>query len=217
MSLTFLRHKTPGNGDHTHVFGHRYRSNELVAPHLACKPLRLIAAVIAIPIRLVSNVKIKTRQKLGIGFFLCLSCFMVVIEVIRVSNVHVDDFQVWANFWIQIEGCTAVLTVSLTAFRTFFVSDHSNAGKRDTGWTHSSRRLLKLRKIRAAEGDDEAKVFITIPQATMTSMRAFIRGGRNRAMLATEDTDDSTIHVSHDLSRDSESVSKLGYRSFQPT
>ena len=133
-------------------------------------------AVIVIPVYLMSTVKIKTRQKLGIGFFLCLSSLMVVIEVVRISGVYTHDFQIWADFWIQIEGCTAVLTVSLAAFRTLFISDHSSGGKEkeNTGWSPSFQRLLKPRKGQTVEGHDEAKVLITFPHGTMTSMRNFI-------------------------------------------
>ena len=137
---------------------------------------------------------------------------MIVFVTIRVSNVRAGDFQVWAAFWLQIEGCTAILTVSLTAFRTLFFSDHIGPGPRKkTRTTDSSRRFLQLRRTQAAEGHDRAKLLVAIPSATLTGMRTLIRGGQREPMLATDHTDESnngTIQVTHDVSVDRESISK---------
>lgn len=134
---------------------------------------------------------------------------MIVIVIIRLSNVHEADFQVWANFWLQIEGCTAVLTVSLTAFRTLFVSDHSNAGKEKHSPAFSSRKLLWLRGDQSTGKQNKARAFATIPSATLTGMRTVIRGAGRESMLATghtDETDNGSIQVIHTMSDDSESV-----------
>lgn len=93
----------------------------------------LMHLVITIPIRLLWNVRIKPRQKLGIGAFLCLSIVMVIVAIIKASGIRtsVDSFDlVWEVFWQQIEACTAVLMVSFTAFRSVFISNKSKAGRK---------------------------------------------------------------------------------------
>ena len=136
---------------------------------------------------------------------------MIVMVIIRLSNVHEADFQVWANFWLQIEGCTAVLTVSLTAFRTVFVSEPSNAGKGKHSPAYSSRRILWLRRDQSTGEQNKTRAFATIPSATLTGMRTLIRGAGRESMLATghtDETDNGTIQVIHTMSADSESVSE---------
>ena len=78
--------------------------------------------ILAIAPYLIWKVQISRRQKLGIAFFLCLSICMVVIAIIRISQVHSSTYNIWATFWQQLEGCVAILMVSLTAFRTLFIS-----------------------------------------------------------------------------------------------
>ena len=136
---------------------------------------------------------------------------MIVIVIIRLSNVHETDFQVWANFWLQIEGCTAVLTVCLTAFRTAFVSDRSNAGKKTHGPGFLSRRFLWRRRDQSTEEHNEARAFVTIPSATLTGMRTLIRGAGRESMLAAghaDDTINGNIQIIHTLSAESQSVSE---------
>lgn len=140
---------------------------------------------------------------------------MIVMVLIRLSNVHEPDFQVWANFWLQIEGCTAVLTVSLTAFRTIFVSDHSNAGKEKHSPAFPSRRFLWLRGDQGTGEQNKARAFATIPSAKLTGMRTLIRGAGRESMLATghtDETDNGTIQEIHTMSADSESVSETADR-----
>ena len=79
-------------------------------------------SVLAIPPYLMSKVSLRPRQKLGISFFLSLSLMMILIAVVRISRVRASDFEIWATFWQQLEGCIAVLMISLTAFRTVFVA-----------------------------------------------------------------------------------------------
>ena len=82
--------------------------------------------MITIPIKLLWNLRIKTRQKLGIGAFLCLSVVNIILASIKVSAIRtsVDSYNlVWTTFWQYIEACSAVLMISSTAFRSFFLSN----------------------------------------------------------------------------------------------
>ena len=50
---------------------------------------------------------------------------MIVISIINTSSIHTSgEFfdLVWKLFWQQVEACSAVIVVSLTAFRSFFIA-----------------------------------------------------------------------------------------------
>ena len=88
--------------------------------------------MITIPIKLLWNLRIKTRQKLGIGAFLCLSVVNIILAIIAVSanRTSVDSFNlVWTIFWKYVEACAAVLMVSFTAFRSIFLSNNQKVDK----------------------------------------------------------------------------------------
>lgn len=84
--------------------------------------------VISIPTVLLWRVKIALRKKLAIGSVLCLSIFLIIISIIKVAAVHTIGTQVdttWGIFWVQAEAAVAVIAVSITVFRSFFVADGS--------------------------------------------------------------------------------------------
>ncbi|KAM0795877.1 hypothetical protein BDR22DRAFT_893718 [Usnea florida] len=81
--------------------------------------------IVTIPVSILWNVRINIRHKLGIGAVLCLSIVMIVISIINTSSIHTSgDFfdLVWKLFWQQVEACSAVIVVSLTAFRSIFIA-----------------------------------------------------------------------------------------------
>ncbi|KAK3167418.1 hypothetical protein OEA41_010545 [Lepraria neglecta] len=61
--------------------------------------------ILVIPPLLMWKVKIGLRQTLGIGFFLSLGVCMIIIAIIRISQVHASDFDIWETFWQQFEVC----------------------------------------------------------------------------------------------------------------
>ncbi|KAI9833210.1 MAG: hypothetical protein M1826_000123 [Phylliscum demangeonii] len=153
--------------------------------------------IIALPIHLPWKVRMKTRQKFGLGVFLCLSVFMMMIAVVRVSVQHrhvvvlgmpltAVDFT-WNLFWLQTEACLAVLMVSLTALRSIFVSDNYRGGGHARARpirphmspaTLSRQRFWPSRKkLASSDGaDSDARGLPSIPSATITGLRTFIRG-----------------------------------------
>ena len=65
------------------------------------------------------------HRKITVCSVLCLSVFMIVICIIRLSLTHRSNGQAdipWSFFWFQIEACVGVLIVSISAFRTLYVS-----------------------------------------------------------------------------------------------
>ncbi|KAL8634524.1 MAG: hypothetical protein Q9228_007881 [Teloschistes exilis] len=175
---------------------------------------------------------------------------MVLIAIIRISQVHTRTYNVWATFWQQLEGCVAILMVSLTAFRTLFVSSpHSSAAEREkakrpsggeerrrlwykykvssegkgsgsipcAGMVHKSYRAVgTVHHLLPARGTERAKeVDVSMPSATLTGMRTFIRGSpRASSMMAapapagSRDPRHHTIRVTSVMEWDSDSVSR---------
>ncbi|KAL8627148.1 hypothetical protein Q9189_007157 [Teloschistes chrysophthalmus] len=104
----------------------------------------LIDAVVSIPIALLWNVRIKLRQKLGIGALLCLSAVMSIIAIVKASGIRTpsDSFDIlWELFWQQIEACVAVLMVSITAFRSIFISNKPKATYRHVAHPNIPKQL----------------------------------------------------------------------------
>lgn len=182
--------------------------------------------ILAIPPYLIWKVRISRRQKLGIAFFLCLSISMVVIAIIRISQVHSPTYNIWATFWQQLEGCVAILMVSLTAFRTLFVtSPSSESQEKAAARQHGDgyrKRLWYRYKGSSGERDDagsgkveRAKVVpvdITVPNAALTGIRTYIRGSPRLSEFDAPDWKGGrdprcdTIHVTHDMEWDTDSV-----------
>ena len=85
----------------------------------------LTVLVISIPVILLWNVHISLRKKFALGAIMCLSVFMIVCAIVRVSAANIVGGQVdviWVLLWLEIEACVAVVVVSVSAFRTLFAS-----------------------------------------------------------------------------------------------
>ena len=89
--------------------------------------------LISIPVLLLWNVQINVRRKLILGSILCLSIFMVVLAIVRVSTGESSSGQVdsaWVIFLLQAEACVALIVVSVSAFRALFMA------RQETKHTH---------------------------------------------------------------------------------
>ena len=119
----------------------------------------------------------KLRQKLGIGAFLCLSVCMVVVSDVRFSgtHTHANITQSWEYFWLEVEACVAVCMVSFCAFRSVFASDERSARtKKVRPWVSSTVARLRNNK-KVSEGVCDLNNLPTIPSATLSGMRTYIR------------------------------------------
>ena len=110
---------------------------------------KLIPPVLIIPPWLLWNVKIRLRQRIGMGSFLSLSVIMIVIAIIRMSRVHASDFEIWAPFWQQIEASIAILMLSMTAFRTLYISAKSahEQQRNKTNYAYGKRLWPSSKKL----------------------------------------------------------------------
>lgn len=135
--------------------------------------------------RVLWSVRIRPGQKLGIGVFLSLSIFMIVIACIRIIGFIIFNHAfLWQVFWLQVEGSVAVMMVSLTAFRSVFASHGPVARARKARRWYSST-VAKLRRHKASSDGYDLESLPKIPTATLSGIRTFIRssrlGGRSEA------------------------------------
>ena len=136
-----------------------------------------LLAVVSIPVFILWKVRIKLRQKLGIAIFLCLSACIIVVASVRFSGTHTHQniVQSWQYFWLEVEACIAVCMVSLSAFRSVFASDERRArSKKVRPWYSSTVAKLRERD-KLSDSSHDLKNLPTIPSATLSGMRTFLR------------------------------------------
>ncbi len=127
--------------------------------------------------------QIKLRQKIGLAAFLCLSIFMILIAIIRISGfIYHNAFdEGWVYLWQQIEACVSVSTISLTAFRSMFVANATSRRDREMSpWQKSPGSSWRRRWYKKSGTSSQARELddLSIPSATLTGMRTMIGGPR---------------------------------------
>lgn len=170
-----------------------------------CLDILTDALIIAIPVHLLWAVRINPRQKLRLGLSLCLSIFMIMMAIVKMSGLRSTrgTFDMaWVMFWHYAEGCTAVLMVSLIAFRSLFVSQSLSSPRPNILSSWASK--LRLRRVRRDQ-DLQWTNLPSIPPATLTGMRTFI--GRSWGSPL-EEEEPSHISVTHGFSVESERTSR---------
>ena len=117
---------------------------------------------------------------------------MIVVAVVRMSGIRTAESidETWEVFWQCTEACIAVTMVSLTAFRSLFVANASSREKKSK--TPYKERLWYPRK-RSRESQD-IESLPSVPSATLTGMRTFIRGNERSSANRLED-DEMTTNI----------------------
>ena len=106
---------------------------------------------------------------------------MIIIAIVRGSGFHNNNANdpVWTLFWHQVEGAVAIITVSITAFRSLLGIKASKARerkKRERFW-FSQHRKLRARSFQKSTQDEPKTAQLPfIPGATLTGIRTFING-----------------------------------------
>lgn len=132
--------------------------------------------VLVLPLCILWRVRIKPLQKLGLSVFLSLNVWMIIIACIRVAGLHLHGYVdvTWLFLWQQMEASIAVVTISLTAFRSIFTSQGTR--ERDARpWYSSAARRLKSRKLLNSDEQHDLHLPV-VPSATLTGVQTFIRG-----------------------------------------
>ena len=136
--------------------------------------------IIALPICLLWKVRIALRQKLFLGIFLSLNLFMAITASVRVSGLKFQGTfdEVWLFLWQHIEACVAVCMISLTAFRSVFVSNSNSQARKAAAKQPWYSKIVHSRKEQQIQDSEASQRLPSIPSATLTGMRTFIQGGR---------------------------------------
>ena len=130
--------------------------------------------VLSFPIAILWRVRIDVRQKIGLGFSLCLSIVMIIATIIRIAGMTVNGKLVdivWLFFWWQQEASIAVIMVSVTAFRFFFVANALSHEPQRPKLSSFWRKRLEKKRASHGQNSDELP---QIPHATLTGMRTMI-------------------------------------------
>lgn len=134
--------------------------------------------LISIPVLLLRTVQIKLRQKVGLGISLCLSSVMAVIAVTRMAGAKLDGGTVdivWLAFWSQQECSIAIIMVSLSAFRSFFIANSSdNSPGKNQASPQWRFKLARKYWNMGDSGESDTHHLPQIPSATLTGMRTMI-------------------------------------------
>ena len=96
------------------------------------------------------RVKIRLTKKIALGSVLCVSVFLIVISIIKVTAVHQIGSQVdttWGIFWLQAEASVAVILVSLTIFRSLFLADGPKNGNEPNHTPYSPQFSASYKKL----------------------------------------------------------------------
>lgn len=132
-----------------------------------------------IPILILRKVQIKPKTKFFLGTSLCLSFAMVIVTIVRVSGLrngsNLDP--VWDFYWQIVESSIAIIMVSLTAFRSFFVQERIRRSQEKRSWYHGVKQILSSRSGAASE--ESAHELPPIVRGHLTGLRTMIsRHGR---------------------------------------
>lgn len=141
--------------------------------------------VLSLPVNIIWKVRISVRQKIGLASSLCLSGVMVLVTIVRAAGMKLRSSGnvdiVWLAFWQQQECSIAVLMLSASAFRSFFVpSSVRSPAPRHQGYTPSERRRRFLHRRPHPELYDthETNGLPQIPGAARTGLTTVIKGNR---------------------------------------
>lgn len=149
--------------------------------------MELILTVVSIPILVLRQSHLRLGQKLAMSSFLSLSLAMVVMAIMRVSNLPGVASINSHVFWGHMEACVAILMASLTSYRSIFVLRQERK--------RQEKRMKLAPRSRSRWGfrtglNDEDLSLPTVPRATLTGIRTMVwRNNRTmdgRAVVHTE-------------------------------
>ena len=101
---------------------------------------------------------------------------MVIVTIVRVSGLrngsNLDP--VWDFYWQVVESSIAIIMVSLTAFRSFFVQERIRRSQPKKSWYHGVKQAWSSRSTGASE--DSAHELPPIARGHLTGLRTYIYG-----------------------------------------
>ncbi len=101
---------------------------------------------------------------------------MVIVTIVRVSGLrngsNLDP--VWDFYWQVVESSIAIIMVSLTAFRSFFVQERIRRSQRKKSWYQGVKQMLSSRST--GESEESAHELPPIARGHLTGLRTMIYG-----------------------------------------
>lgn len=106
---------------------------------------------------------------------------MIIIASVRILafNINGTYNAVWGLFWHQAEAAVAIITVSITTFRSLLGLKALKAQKKkdmERSWFADRAKLRTRYFKKTTEVESESEQLPSIPGATLTGMRTFIDG-----------------------------------------
>lgn len=146
------------------------------------------ALIVSIPLILLRKIRATLYQKLAMGLFMCLSIAMIIVAIIRGAifynpqgNTRDGPLQAYLVF---IEGCIAIIMVSLTAFRTLFnlkrEEDRSRMHRLESPGQSPGDSREKIPTLESGSDiitTDESKV---VPSAHQAGLKTVVTRGTER-------------------------------------
>jgi hypothetical protein len=158
--------------------------------------------IISLPIILLSKINISLKRKLILGMALCLSIFMIVICIIRVTTGKLSNGIIdatWLGLWQCIETNTAIILVSSTTFRSLYRQGASPGYVTPVRITKPSfwplLRVFKFPSRNRGSEEDEPENYCVLPEKPRRAV-LFIKRG------ATQEEIESQLLPSLDLISD---------------
>ena len=128
------------------------------------------------------------RQKFGLGAFLTVNIWLIVIALVRISSTKKGNTvdTTWQIFFQFFEPNVAILAACFSAFRSLFVINSSKRHAHNARATYSIRQRL----FRKPPADHQPLEDLPpVPRATLTGMRTVIWQNQRRkdTVLCTSD------------------------------
>ena len=136
------------------------------------------------------------HQKLGIGVFLTMNIWLIIVALVRVTSFKQGNStdETWSLFFQFLEPNIAILVTCFSAFRSLFVSNVS----KDRGQRDQPLHLFRQNIFRRTPPDDSQQFddLPSIPRPTLNGMRTMI-WKNNRTNISSVDSDATAINPNH--------------------
>jgi hypothetical protein len=105
------------------------------------------------PIAILRQSQMGSSTKVGLGFFLCLSTFMLSCSIVRAALTYYGgklDYP-WQVFWLHSEGCIGVMMGSITVYRPALIGSVTEVSNLLRARIAKIARLIRRNKRRSID------------------------------------------------------------------
>lgn len=106
---------------------------------------------------------------------------MIMIAIVRILGFIIKNKfdMVWLFFWHQVEGAVAIITVSVTSFRSILGIKARKAREKkrmERSWFSHRPKLMTRYSKKETKDEPRSQQLPSVPVVTLTGMRTFING-----------------------------------------